>query len=150
MGTRSLTHIKDETGTTLTTIYRQYDGYPDGHGKDLFEFLKGRKILNGFGGDEDKQHSNGIGCLAAGLIGALKKGIGNVYICSPDSKDMWEDYIYTIYPSEEFDDEPEIFGKRPYRRKIRRPMVKVMSGETVLYDGLADDFTPEKCKQQED
>ena len=31
MGTRSIIHVKDER-KTITTIYRQYDGYPSGMG----------------------------------------------------------------------------------------------------------------------
>lgn len=50
MGTRSLTHIMDDhTEAILTTLYRQMDGYPDGHGADLAEILKGRRMVNGFG-----------------------------------------------------------------------------------------------------
>ena len=44
MGTRSLTHFK-ENGDTLATIYRQYDGYMSGHGVDLSHFLKSKKIV---------------------------------------------------------------------------------------------------------
>ena len=154
MGTRSLTHIKDEDGEIITTIYRQYDGYPHGHGVELHRFLNGRKILIGFCGDEDKNHSNvhsnGIGCLAASLIGKLKDGkIGNVYVCAPSSKDLWEAYVYEIYPSGEMEDDDKKMD-RPFRRKIRRPMMKVMSGKKVLYDGPAYDFTPDKCNKKED
>lgn len=150
MGTRSLTHIKDEDGKTLTTIYKQYDGYPEGLGKELHEFLKGRKILNGYQGDEDQHHCNGMGCLAARLIGHLKEDkIGNVYVYSPDAKDCGEEFTYTIYPSEETKDEVDL-GKRKWARTIRKPMMKIMDGDTVLYDGPADDFTPDKCKQKEE
>ena len=37
MGTRSLTHIIEDK-ETLTTIYRQFDGYMSGHGSDLANF----------------------------------------------------------------------------------------------------------------
>jgi hypothetical protein len=42
MSTRSLTHVKDEAGRTLVTFYRQGDGYPTGHGKDLADFSRPR------------------------------------------------------------------------------------------------------------
>jgi hypothetical protein len=53
MGTRSLTHViesyKDngkKKKQTLLTMYRQYDGYPRGHGADLVEFLEGSKDID--------------------------------------------------------------------------------------------------------
>ena len=46
MGTRSTTAIRDENGKTLVTIYRQYDGYPTGHGQELADFLKARTLIN--------------------------------------------------------------------------------------------------------
>ena len=46
MGTRSLTHFVEE-GETLATIYRQFDGYPEGHGIELLNFLRDMHIVNG-------------------------------------------------------------------------------------------------------
>ena len=31
-------------------IYRQYDGYPSGHGHELAQFLGSKTLVNGFGG----------------------------------------------------------------------------------------------------
>ena len=41
MGTRSLTYIKSEYNTedNIVCIYRQFDGYPSGHGIELANFL---------------------------------------------------------------------------------------------------------------
>jgi len=61
MGTRSLTTFIDTyTGKNkmgvpvikkekIVTMYRQFDGYPEGHGLDLAEFLAGGKMVNGLG-----------------------------------------------------------------------------------------------------
>jgi hypothetical protein len=100
MGTRSLTHVLDEDeSTVLVTIYRQMDGYPTGHGQDLADFLTGRTLVNGFGSGTPDKASNGMGCLAASLVGTLKGGeIGGIYIEPPGSKDHGEDYVYTVYP----------------------------------------------------
>ena len=38
MGTRSLTFVYDEQ-EAIINMYRQYDGYPTGHGAELAEFL---------------------------------------------------------------------------------------------------------------
>ena len=63
MGTRSLTTFvetyKDNSGkkvkNEIVTMYRQYDGYMEGHGKDLADFLAGGKLVNGIGMDEGSQ-----------------------------------------------------------------------------------------------
>jgi hypothetical protein len=99
MGTRSLVHIK-EGKKTIATIYRQYDGYPTGMGDDIKEILNDGmvNILNGFGlNHQVPKQFNGMGCLAAYLIGELKnKKIGNVYIYPTNSKDVGEAFTYTI------------------------------------------------------
>lgn len=95
MGTRSTTKINDEEGNTLVTLYRQYDGYPSGHGQELADFLKDRTIINGFSGQTAKTHANGMGCLAAQLIAYLKGDrIGNVYVTNEGDS---QEYNYTIY-----------------------------------------------------
>ena len=99
MGTRSLVHIK-EGKKTIVTIYRQYDGYPTGMGDDIKEILNNGmvNILNGFSlNHQVPKQFNGMGCLAAYLIGELKKKkIGNVYIFPANIKDVGEDFTYTI------------------------------------------------------
>lgn len=96
MGTRALIHIKDE-GKTLVTIYRQYDGYPTGLGRDIALRLPGSKIVNGISGDNQApKQFNGMGCLAAWLIANLKCGIGGVYIYPADSEDVDEEFIYEL------------------------------------------------------
>lgn len=102
MGTRSLVHVKEagKNSKTLITIYRQYDGYPTGMGDDIVQILNGGdcKLVNGYGADESPAVFNGMGCLAAYLVGALKDGrIGNVYIYPADSVDVNEEYVYTLY-----------------------------------------------------
>lgn len=104
MGTRALTHIKgdvwdpEQEAPTIATIYRQMDGYPTAHGADLIRFLAGFRIVNGLGADQGKV-ANGMGELAALLIGALKaeNPSGNIYIYPPDSEDVGEEYVYTVY-----------------------------------------------------
>jgi len=116
MGTRSLTrviprqkglsyadgHLHPEK--SVVNIYRQYDGYPEGHGQDLAKFLSEFTIVNGFSpGSQDKKVANGTGCLAAQLVEYLKEGqVGGVYLeqCNGEPGDSWEEYIYTLYPKE--------------------------------------------------
>ncbi len=103
MGTRSLTTVyKDydyDDNVALVTIYRQYDGYPDGHGAELKEFLARIEIVNGFALPERAgTHANGMGCLAAQLVAHFKNdaGLGGIYLVEPGSKNHGEDYRYTV------------------------------------------------------
>ena len=75
MGTRCLTHFESD-GKILCTVYSQMDGYPDGHGQELADFLSGFKVVNGIGGDDEMNYpklANGLGCLAAQTIAHLKR-----------------------------------------------------------------------------
>ena len=66
MGTRCLTVFKEEDGTEIAVMYRQMDGYPEGHGQALADFLEGRRIVNGYNMNDKKERAfNGMGCLAA-------------------------------------------------------------------------------------
>ena len=111
MGTRSLTrviprqeglaynqgHLHPEKA--VVNIYRQYDGYPNGHGLELAEFLKDIKIVNGLGRDTTNQ-ANGSGCLAAQIVKHFKEDVGHIYLelCEGEPEDYGEEYIYTLFP----------------------------------------------------
>lgn len=110
MGTRATITIKDGKDT-LIKIYRQMDGYPSGLGAEIKQILDNghAELVNGY----QLQHQspktfNGMGCLAAFLIGALKivpygmigkNPIGNVYITSPNAEP--EEYNYILYANKE-------------------------------------------------
>jgi hypothetical protein len=105
MGTRSLTRVietwKDDDGKDkkqlLVTVYRQYDGYPSGHGLELAEFLNSGTVVNGIGADAKTKVFNGAGCLAAQMISHLKgDSAGGIYIYPNDTKDAWQNYEYHI------------------------------------------------------
>lgn len=107
MGTRSVTIIKDGDDE-LVRIYRQFDGYPTGHGLDLAK-LCDVKITNGIAGNSAGT-ANGMGCLAAQIVMGLKQacvtkerpsGTGNIYIekAGGDVND-WAEYVYEVTGSE--------------------------------------------------
>jgi hypothetical protein len=54
MGTRSLTYVYggDRETKPLVCMYRQFDGYPSGHGQELIDFLKPIRLVNGLGVNE--------------------------------------------------------------------------------------------------
>lgn len=95
MGTRSLTVFKDEHGEEMAVMYRQYDGYPEGHGMALAEFLSGKAVVNGIPMGM-KEGFNGPGCLAAQVVAHFKDDIGDFYLYGPNTRDIGEEFIYTI------------------------------------------------------
>ena len=106
MGTRATISIaKREEGVSfskkpdkdLVSIYHHYDGYPEGLGVTLANYLEDKKIVNGLGGDRDAPVFNGLGCLAASLIAELKEEPGYVYIDDPNCPHSWLDYEYVIW-----------------------------------------------------
>ena len=95
MGTRSLTFVYDGD-VPVINIYRQYDGYPSGHGHELAQFLDSKTLVNGYG-EQNSVEANGMGCLAAQLIVQLKHGVGGIYIYPVSSTDCFQDYEYHVY-----------------------------------------------------
>jgi hypothetical protein len=110
MGTRSLTHFierykevsKDKRrkpkvkDTEIVVMYRQYDGYPSGHGIQLAEFLTKGKLVNGISFAETQLLFNGMGCLTAQVVANFKEGAGNIYLHTAGTKDCWEEYDYYV------------------------------------------------------
>ena len=125
MGTRSLTVFNDGK-EEIAVMYRQYDGYPEGHGLDLADFLMGKTLINGIGGNYDATNAfNGMGCLTASVIAYFKDDIGNIYVRRAGTRDCGEEYIYTVYGS---------IGEQ-----IKISVTKCWEDETV-FDGYAYDF----------
>jgi len=95
MGTRALTFVYDGD-KPIVNLYRQYDGYPTGHGAELAAFLEDFRIVNGIG-RETTRVANGMGCLAAQIVAHFKDSVGGFYIHSVDSTECGQDYEYHVY-----------------------------------------------------
>ena len=80
-------------------MYHHYDGYPSGLGVKLASYLDGFNVVNGISLDLQGLIANGMGCLAAQLVGHLKEEPGNVYLQKPRELG-WEDYQYFIWVKE--------------------------------------------------
>ena len=105
MGTRAMINIaireegvsfSEKPDKVMVSIYNHYDGYPEGLGVTLANYLKDKKIVNGLG-KTDYTLFNGLGCLAASLIAELKNGPGNIYIEDPNKPNTWIDYEYYVW-----------------------------------------------------
>lgn len=127
MGTRSYTLFK-KGDETIAAVYRQSDGYLDCHGKFLREEFGRTRIVNGMRGSEKAgAHANGLGCLAAQAVAAMKCGIGGVYLLGiPDEDDIRHtDYTYILTASDT--DE--------YGTPVGRVMAEVLCFGRQIYRG---------------
>ena len=98
MGTRSLTYVY-EGETPIMCMYRQFDGYLEGHGQELANFLNELTIGNGISGKPELfTFANGMGCLAAQMLVWFKKTPGGFYIHPIDfNQDCLQEYEYHVY-----------------------------------------------------
>jgi predicted ThiF/HesA family dinucleotide-utilizing enzyme len=96
MGTRSITYVYDED-EKLVCMYRQFDGYPSGHGAELGNFLKDIVIVNGLRMSETRSVANRAGCLAAQMIQHFKEGPGGIYLHSVNAEHDYVDYVYGVH-----------------------------------------------------
>lgn len=106
MGTRSLTFVYGDEGPIIN-MYRQFDGYPSGHGLELAEFLKPFIILNGYSNPNAKNQANGMGCLAAQIVAHFKTGIGGFYLTPIHTLNQWQDYEYHVYQNKVIVKDPD-------------------------------------------
>ena len=102
MGTRSLTIMfdnpwSDKEPEEIAVLYRQFDGYPSGHGADLKDFLSGFIVVNGYNSTKGKI-ANGGSCLSAQLVANFKDGVGQFYLHSAGTRDIGEEYRYSVFP----------------------------------------------------
>lgn len=113
MGTHSLIIMRTKVNGEIivyTVLYQQFDGYPQGVGKKLLEFLKGMTIVNGIPFGSTEKAVNGAGDLFAHLVYLFKKKgyyeematpdgakIGGTYILPPSGFEHEEyNYIVTV------------------------------------------------------
>ena len=119
MGTRSLPIVKesiDPSCEDIIVMYKQFDGYPEGLGLGLANFLIGYKIINGIPPNPDPKSANGMHDLAAQLVAALMNGIGEIYLHPSGTRDVWEEFIYYIYLGPDKYSQDSGSASVPYKR----------------------------------
>jgi hypothetical protein len=129
MGTRSVTLFVEEDGTEVLGMYRQFDGYPEGHGKELADFIKDIYLVNGLGMGQPEKVANGIGCLALQVVTHFKKGPGGFYAFPTRSnpRGAWAEYVYVVSGSA---------GDYP-----RMKVIELLGDEDkVIFNGFASEF----------
>jgi hypothetical protein len=96
MGTGSTVKFYNEfkKEDPILSVYQQYDGYIDGVGHDLANFLKDKKVINGISNQTMKEgFANGMGCLAAQYVAEKKTEIGGFYLTTKDDE---QEYNYEV------------------------------------------------------
>ena len=104
MGTRCLTVMYETPnfgGEEIAVLYRQYDGYPEGHGEELKAFLKDIRVVNGIPLGSDEKLANGGNCLAAQIVAHFKRDVGGFYLHPANARDVGEEYIYHVKPQDD-------------------------------------------------
>jgi hypothetical protein len=141
MGTRSLTFVYDGE-EPIINMYRQYDGYPTGHGAEIAEFLAPFTMVNGLGINETRKVANGMGCLAAQLVANFKDGAGQFYLYPVTAKDCGQDYEYHIYK------DAEDLRVRITDRGCNMFGLTMSDKNDAIFDGNLAEFT-EFCTEKE-
>jgi len=95
MSTRSTIRFRNDGDSPVCCVYKHFDGYIEGLGHSLAEWLKRMTLINGISNMEQEGHdyANGIGCLAAKWIADNKTETGDIYMCGSDAQ---EDYNYDV------------------------------------------------------
>lgn len=99
MSTRStITFIEriNAGDSIVAQVYQHCDGYLEGVGKSLAEWLMPKIMVNGIP-DYEHDYANGIGDLAAQFVHDFKDSIGYLYLYSTDwNAEEWCDYNYKV------------------------------------------------------
>lgn len=128
MGTRSITKVYDQfNGELICTMYCQFDGYPTGVGKDIYECLKGVNVVNGYSDKTPKPFVNRMGRLASYLV----KNSEINYEFTSDDTGNYIDYTYHL------------------KFKDGKVFLEVDSYGKNIYSGMLDDFDAEKVQNIE-
>lgn len=93
MGTRSTVKFYSEhSDKPVLCVYQQFDGYIEGVGHELAEWLKNKKLCNGFNSTQTMATgwANGMGCLAAQYVTEHKKEIGGLYLTTEDDEQGYD------------------------------------------------------------
>lgn len=100
MSTRSITHIHEaHTGREeiICSFYRHSDGYPEGHGKDLNDWLNGKRLVNGVGSDfVPGRDFNRAGTMAVQLMHYIQE-VSGCEVIPTGQTGHWEEFIYDVY-----------------------------------------------------
>jgi hypothetical protein len=177
MGTRCLTNFRSGD-KILCTLYRQMDGYPDGHGQELADFLSGFKVVNGINSNDERECpklANGLGCLAAQVITHFKGDTSHydqmhemmrrmvaahpdrpgfqAQLQAPIKRDFRVGSFYMHPPGDDGDADYTytVYLNRQNQNEPSKLMLKVETGSSVvLFDGRPEDYDIEVINEKQE
>jgi len=119
-------------------MYRQFDGYLEGMGRDLYKFLHGIRMINGISMNDNIGTANGVGCLATQIVAHFKEGVGGIYLYPPRKlMNSGQEFEYHIYPHT---NGMEICIKVVVPGFAGKNYMRSASKDVVLFDGSISDF----------
>jgi hypothetical protein len=93
----SYTIFYDERGRSFANMYREHDGQPKIHGRELASFFNSfDAVVDGYRPGDRRKLADGMGCVAAQLISHVKKGVGGYYLQHLDDVNN-QAYVYHIF-----------------------------------------------------
>ena len=137
MSTRSvITFYRKET--PYVSVYQQSDGYPDGVGKELCDWLYDKILINGISSTikDTSKYANGVGCLAAQFIRDFKDGVGYLYVTPIDYDKDWIDFNYSVI----IDDDVNLPTGGVPIRKIAKIKISLFENTDTIFEGGIDEF----------
>ena len=96
MGTRCLMRVFDGD-EKLCAIYRHFDGYPEGHGRELADWIAQLRLVNGYSSASTLRRNvmvNGAGRMAALICSRFEEN--DVSIMPVDIVDCGQEYEYWV------------------------------------------------------
>lgn len=106
MGTRSTVKFfeYDNSEKPVLSVYQQFDGYIEGVGHELANWLLSKKVINGIqsGQTMEDGFANGIGCLSAQYVADHKTKIGGFYLTTDDDLQGYDYEVRYDYDKKEF------------------------------------------------
>lgn len=153
MGTRSTTVLMDDKNRPIAIMYRQFDGYPSGHGKDLVTLFKRSILVNGFSSRYDERlQVNGMNDCAVQVITALKNksGAGSIYLYnSADARQ--EEYHYTVYAKKVIETEDALWqNPEAFRLALRCESKYREKNNGVIFDDIIEKLDPDNLEPVEE
>ena len=97
MATSAMLTIYNKEDQPICNLYFHYDGYVDGVGKEIVDFIKEKQYVTSLPIQPNPNLCNGMGDLAAQIVCHFKnqQPIGGVYLY-PVNQQMYTDYNYLL------------------------------------------------------
>ena len=91
-------------------------------------------LVNGMSPGEKRKTSNGMSCLAAQMVSYFKEEPGGFYLYRADTRDVGEEYVYTIYVDDDKNSIMVKVEKTAYDENFKNKSME------EIFDGSVDSY----------